>query len=158
MYVSWNDFADGGSLRVLFSTDNGLTWTNERQLAPASPFIRDVQITGDFATGDVYVAGMDEGAGASLTIDINNIYRSTDGGNTWTNTYTGPSFPGPGVTTCPNPYFACMFPDTGGYWRHVGWGEPAAFNGLVHYLCPARHRRRPRRRLLHPLDRQRRDL
>ena len=60
MYVSWNNFADGGSLRVRFSTDNGLTWTNERQLAPASPFIRDVQITGDFATGDVYVAGMNE--------------------------------------------------------------------------------------------------
>mgnify|MGYP003694121589 CR=1 FL=1 len=26
----------------------------------------------------------------------NKIYRSTDGGNTWTNTYTGPTFPGPG--------------------------------------------------------------
>src|SRR5256714_14569388 len=57
MYVSWNNFADGGSLRVRFSTDNGGTWT-ERQLAPPSPFIRDVQITGDLATGTVYVAGM----------------------------------------------------------------------------------------------------
>ena len=61
MYVSWNNFADGGSLRVRYSTDNGRTWTNERQLAPASPFIRDVQITGDSATGTVYVAGMNEG-------------------------------------------------------------------------------------------------
>src|SRR5262249_35666479 len=26
MYVSWNNFADGGSLRVRFSTDNGVTW------------------------------------------------------------------------------------------------------------------------------------
>ena len=26
----------------------------------------------------------------------NKIYRSTDGGDTWTNTYTGPTFPGPG--------------------------------------------------------------
>ena len=25
----------------------------------------------------------------------NKIYRSTDGGNTWTNTYTGPAFVGP---------------------------------------------------------------
>src|SRR6266496_99060 len=60
MYVSWNNFADGGSLRVRFSTDNGTTWT-ERQLAPANPFIRDVQITGDPTNGNVYVAGMNEG-------------------------------------------------------------------------------------------------
>src|SRR6266571_2635042 len=26
MYVSWNNFADGGSLRVRYSTDNGATW------------------------------------------------------------------------------------------------------------------------------------
>src|SRR5262249_8270925 len=63
----------------------------------------------------------------------------TDGGNTWTNTFTGAAFPGPGVTTCPNPYFACMFPDTGGYWRHMGWGEPAAINGVVHYVYASRN-------------------
>ena len=31
-----------------------------------------------------------------------------------------------------------MFPDNGGYWRHEGWGEPAAFNGFVH-LVYAQH-------------------
>ena len=138
MYVSWNNFADGGSLRVRFSTDNGLTWNNERQLAPASPFIRDVQITGDLATGTVYVAGMNE-MGGGLTTRANKIYKSTDGGNTWANTFTGAAFPGPGVTTCPNPYFACMFPDTGGYWRHMGWGQPAALNDVVHYVYASRN-------------------
>ena len=138
MYVSWNNFADGGSLRIRFSTDNGLTWNNERQLAPASPFIRDVQITGDSATGTVYVAGMNE-MGGGLTTRANKIYRSTDGGNTWTNTFTGASFPGPGVTTCPNAYFACMFTDTGGYWRHMGWGQPGALNGVVHYVYASRN-------------------
>ena len=49
------------------------------------------------ATGTVYVAGMDEGGGGFPHNNANHIYRSTDGGNTWTNTYTGPSFPGPGV-------------------------------------------------------------
>src|SRR5437667_2065887 len=137
MYVSWNNFADGGSLRVRFSSDNGATW-NERQLAPASPFTRDVQITGDLVTGTLYVAGMNE-MGGGLTTRANKIYRSTDGGNTWTNTFTGGSFPGPGVTTCPNPYFACMFTDTGGYWRHMGWGEPAALNGVVHYVYASRN-------------------
>src|SRR5438046_5435704 len=45
MYVSWNDFAVGGNLKVRYSTDNGATWPNERQLPPASPLIRDNQIT-----------------------------------------------------------------------------------------------------------------
>ena len=62
----------------------------------------------------------------------NLFFRSTDGGNTWTNTYTGPSFPGPGVTAVG--YFACMFPDGGGYWRHEGWGEPAVLNHVVSYV------------------------
>src|SRR5713101_7767006 len=137
MYVSWNDFGRGEGLFVRYSTDNGATWTNERQLASGSPFIRDVQITGDLATGDVYVAGMNEGGGGFPHNDNNLMFRSTDGGNTWTNTFTGPTFPGPGVTTCPNAYFACMFTDTGGYWRHEGWGEPAAFNHVVSYVYAA---------------------
>ncbi len=133
MYVSWNDFnVGGGALFVRYSTDNGLTWTNARQITTGTPFIRDVQITGDLATGDVYIAGMNEGGGGFPHNDSNLIFRSTDGGNTWTNTYTGPSFPGPGVTAVG--YFACMFPDGGGYWRHEGWGEPAAFNHVVSYV------------------------
>jgi hypothetical protein len=27
-----------------------------------------------------------------------------------------------------------MFSDNGGYWRHEGWGEPAAFNNFVHLV------------------------
>jgi hypothetical protein len=134
MYVSWNDFTRGQNIFVRFSTDNGLTWTNERQIT--NTFIRNVQITGDLATGDVYIAGMNEGGGGFPHNDANVIFRSTDGGNTWTNTYTGPSFPGPGVGAVG--YFAVMFPDGGGYWRHEGWGEPAALNGAVH-LVYAQH-------------------
>jgi hypothetical protein len=108
MYISWNNFSVGsGALMVRYSTDNGLTWTNERTVSNTATFIRNVQITGDPVTGDVYIAGMDEGGGGFPHNDINKIYRSTDGGNTWTNTYTGPSFPGPGVTA--SGYFACMF-------------------------------------------------
>ncbi len=133
MYVSWNDFnVGGGALFVRYSTDNGITWTNARQITTGTPFIRDVQITGDLVTGDVYIAGMNEGGGGFPHNDSNLFFRSTDGGNTWTNTYNGPSFAGPGVTAVG--YFACMFPDGGGYWRHEGWGEPAALNGIVHYI------------------------
>ena len=132
-YVSWNDFAAGGNLKVRYSTDNGATWTNERQLAPGSPFIRDTQITGDLATGTVYVAGMDEGGGGLAGPRSNKIYRSTDGGNTWTNTYSGPTFAAAGRANCTaNPYFVCMYsPNT---WRSMGWGEPAALNGVVSYV------------------------
>ncbi len=134
MYVSWNNFALGGNLMVRSSTDNGATWGNERQLADANPFIRDVQVTVDLTTGDVYVAGMDEGGGGFPHNDRNLIFKSTDGGNTWANTYTGPAFPGPGVTTCAsNSYFACMFSGPS-HWRHEGWGQPAANNGVVNLV------------------------
>ena len=60
-------------------------------------FIRNVQLTGDLVTGDVYIAGMDEGSGCTSGCGSNRsnkIYRSTDGGNTWINSYTGPTFVG----------------------------------------------------------------
>jgi hypothetical protein len=38
------------------------------------------------------------------------------------------------------------------YWRHMGWGEPAAFNGVVSYVYAARNPGNATpRRLLHPL-------
>jgi hypothetical protein len=135
MYVSWNDFSVDGAIVVGFSTDNGLTWTNERHLSGS--FIRNVQITGDFATGDVYAAGMDEGEGCSSgcgTTRANLIFRSTDGGNTWSNTYTSPTF----VGACRGSvgYFCTMYPT---YWRHMGWGQIAAFNHVVHLDYAARN-------------------
>jgi hypothetical protein len=133
MYISWNDFTRGADIFVRFSTDNGATWTNERQLSTA--FFRNVQITGDPVTGDVYVAAMDE-MGGGLGNRANRIYRSTDGGNTWANTYIGPTFAGPGRGASGS--FATMY-NNPAYWRHQGWGEPAAFNGVVHYVYASRN-------------------
>ena len=134
MYISWGN---SSALAVTYSSDNGLTWHTPIQVAPASPFIRDVQITGDLSgNGVLYLAGMDEGGGGFPHNDINHIFKSTDGGNTWTHPYIGPAFAGPGVTAVG--YFACMFSDGGGYWRHEGWGEPAALNNVVH-LVYAQH-------------------
>jgi len=44
---------------------------------------------------------MDERGGGFPHDDTNYIYKSTDGGATSSNTYTGPSFPRPGVTFVP---------------------------------------------------------
>src|SRR5438874_6194599 len=140
MYISWNDFnVGGGALFVRYSTDNGLTWTNSRQVTTS--FIRDVQITGDKVTGDVYIAGMDENGGNGCSSGCgstrnNKIYRSTDGGNTWSNTYTGPSFIGPCRSN--SGYFCTMY-SSPAYWRHMGWGEPAAFNHVVSYVYSAKN-------------------
>jgi hypothetical protein len=133
MYISWNDFDQpNANIFVTFSSDGGATWHSPVMVSTQSTFIRNVQMTGDLATGDVYIAGMDEGGGGFPHQDTNLIFKSTDGGNTWMNIYTGPQFLGPGVTFVG--YFACMFLDGGGYWRYEGWGQPAAFNGIVHLV------------------------
>src|SRR5712691_4019380 len=138
MYVSWNDFNIGaGALVVSRSTDNGNTWSGEITVSNTGTFIRNTQITGDQSgNGTLYIAGMDEGGGGFPHNDTNKIFKSTDGGASWSNTYTGTPFAGPGV--CSSGYFAGIFSTNGCYWRHEGWGEPAAFSNVVH-LVYAQH-------------------
>jgi len=123
MYISYNDFNIGGGALYVTYSDNGTTWT-QVQLNPG--FIRDIQVTGDLQGGGrVYVATMDEGGGG-LTTRQNVMYRSTDGGVTWTSSNAGPAFQGPGRAT--SGYFALAFSTI---WRHMGWGEPAASGNVV---------------------------
>jgi hypothetical protein len=82
LYVSSNDFNRNPGIFVRYSTDTGLTWTNERQITSGTPFIPNVQITGDLATDDVYIAGMNENGGNTNFNRNNLMFRSTDGRNT----------------------------------------------------------------------------
>src|SRR5437016_4050695 len=123
MYISYNDFNIGGGALYVVYSDNGTTWSAV-QLNPG--FIRDIQVTGDLqGSGRVYVATMNEGGGG-LTTRQNVMYRSTNGGVSWTSVNAGPAFQGPGRAT--SGYFALVFSSI---WRHMGWGEPAASGNVV---------------------------
>ncbi|PYJ27617.1 MAG: hypothetical protein DME89_08660, partial [Verrucomicrobia bacterium] len=112
MYISYNDFNIGGGALYVTYSDNGTAWTAV-QLNPG--FIRDIQITGDLqGSGRVYVAAMNEGGGGLATRQ-NVMYRSTNGGVSWTSSNAGPAFQGPGRAT--SGYFALVFSSI---WRHMG--------------------------------------
>ncbi len=136
MYISYNDFSVGGGALFVTYSDDGNTWSTPAQLSTA--FIRDVQLTGTppsaplnvAFTSSVFVAAMDEGSGG-LTTRQNVMYRSTNGGVTWTSAIMGPRFNAAGDHVClSNAYFAQINP----IWRHMGWGEPGVGpHGVVHY-------------------------
>jgi hypothetical protein len=136
MYVSWNDFANNGGALSLVYSDNGISWTGPVILN--SGFIRNVQITGSprgaklvGKSSTVFVAAMDEGGGG-FNLRENIMYKSLDGGVTWTSTVMGPRFNPPGDEICiSDGYFAQVNP----IWRHMGWGQPGVGPaGVVHYV------------------------
>jgi hypothetical protein len=136
MYVSFNDFTNNGGALSLVYSDDGATWKGPVILNPN--FIRDVQVTGsprgaklfEGKNSTVFVAAMDEGGGGNATRQ-NLMYKSLDGGATWTSTTLGPRFNAVGDQSCiGGGYFYMVNP----IWRHMGWGEPAVGpSGVVHY-------------------------
>src|SRR5919197_466375 len=81
LYITWNDFSQSEQIRSTFSTDGGVTWSNPVNVN--NSFIRNVQVTADKVTGDVYIAGMDENGGNGCSSGCassnrnNKNYRST---------------------------------------------------------------------------------
>ena len=138
MYISWNDFAFNTDLSVTHS-DNGTTWSAPVRLNNGNPFIRDVQLTGspvgatryEGANSTVFIAGMNESVNGGCGNRQNLMYKSLDGGTTWTSTTLGPLFKPICDGLCDNTYFAKVNPII----RHMGWGQPAVGpNGVVHYV------------------------
>src|SRR5438105_13782552 len=72
-----------GAQQVTRSTDGGATWSTPVGLVlPAGvTFMRNVQDTGG-PDGTFFIAGMNENGGG-LAARTNYMYRSTDGGVTW---------------------------------------------------------------------------
>ena len=136
MFVSYNDYTTtcgaGGCLFVTYS-DDGVSWSTPKQLNTGT-FYRNVQVTGSprgakliGKNSTVFIASMDEGGGGNATRQ-NLMFRSTDGGKTWTRVIMGPRFNPVGDQACG--YFYQVNPII----RHMGWGEPAVGpDGVVHY-------------------------
>jgi hypothetical protein len=131
MYISYNNFATANAdLQVVYS-DNGTTWIGPVTAHTGTPFMRDVQITAA-SDGDVFLAGMDEGGGG-FNPRTNHMFRSTNGGVSYTDIVMGAAVPAAGVGTCGG-YFATMFA-VNPFWRHMGWGNPGAGpSNVVHYV------------------------
>jgi FG-GAP-like repeat len=132
MYMSWNDFAVGSGALEVTHSDDGTVWSPV-VVSNTAAFMRDVQLTGG-PDGTVFLASMDEGGGGLAGPRHNIMFRSLDGGVTWTASpgiSMGASFLGPGDSVCAsNSYFAKMPP----IWRHMGWGQPGVGpNSVVHY-------------------------
>ena len=139
--------------QVRFSADNGVTWTTSDSWPPPAHSSAMSRSPATWPQARVHRRHGRRRRGFPHNAATKSI-RSTDGGNTWTNTYTGPDFPGPGVTTCAPTATSPACLTARCYWRHMGWGEPAALQRRRSLrLCSARRRRRPRRRLLHSLHR-----
>lgn len=127
-YISFNNYATTNTNLQVVHSDNGVTWSAPVDLF-SSGFLRNVQITGG-PDGSVFVASMDEGGGATNN-RTNYVFRSTDGGATWSYPIqVGPPFAPVGDKQC-DAYFRAVSP----IWRHMGWGQPAAGpGGVVHYV------------------------
>ncbi len=139
MYISFNDYAVYPTALSVVHSDDGSTWSSPVIIAQenGSDLIRDVQITGTPAgtqryegnNSTVFVAAMAEGGGG-FNQRQNLMFKSLDGGNTWTSATLGPAFKPTGDMECPPPYWVAVAP----IWMHMGWGEPAVGpNGVVHY-------------------------
>jgi hypothetical protein len=139
MYVSWNNFDIGSGALSVTHSDDGVTWSTPVLVSNTTTFVRDVQITGSPAgatryegnDSTVFIAGMDEGGGGCATRQ-NLIFKSLDGGVTWTKITIGGRFAPICDALCSsNTYFAQVNPII----RHMGWGEPGVGpNGVVHYV------------------------
>lgn len=130
IYNSYNDFSiAGGALRTTFSTDGGVTWS--APLTVFNGFRRDIALAVT-PNGNVWLAGMDEGANGGGANRTNFMHRSTDGAVTWgAGVAQGAPFAPVGNVNCSgNSYFRVVTPQI----RHMGWGQPAGGpNNVVHY-------------------------
>lgn len=91
LYAGWRQFGSSSNMRFIRSTDGGVTWSSPLTLAGSQGAYVSVGPNGNIPGGNVYFACL---SGSSLV-----VYRSTDGGLSFPNTYVAIS-PSPPGTSC----------------------------------------------------------
>ena len=135
LYLSWNDFTVSTSVRldVSYSTNGGASWATPIQVtSPITSVVRNVQLVADRSgsAGTLYLFANDENGGG-LNDRTHLLYRSTNGGTSWTQVAIAAAQPAPGDDVCSVPYFARINP----LWRWMGAGQPAVGPGnVLHYV------------------------
>ena len=134
LYVSYNNFNVSAGAAEVTHSDDGTSWTSPVDLT-TTPFIRSVEV-GVGPDGHVFLAALNENGGGLSTGAQNLMFRSTDGGVTWTTPAASlipGTFQNPGETTCG--YFAAMAATSlTNTWRQQGWGNVAIGpSGVVMY-------------------------
>ncbi len=133
MYISWNDFTYtpfNPGISVTHS-DNGDDWSAPSRLEPIEA--SNIQITGSRGTdGRVFVVGLDPSVAGKYPSSRNYIWRSTDGGDNWTQLNLGTAeFRAITSKVCG----AAGIPNV---WRYKGLGQPGVGpNNVVHYAWGA---------------------
>jgi hypothetical protein len=133
--LAWNDFAanPNGTLFVTTSTNGGASWAAPIQVAPpGTSVVRAVRLVADVsgAVGTLYLFANDENGGG-FNPRTHLLYRSTDGGSTWTPAPIAAAVSAPGDDLCSVDYFARITP----LWRWMGAGQPAVGPGnVLHYI------------------------
>lgn len=89
LYIGWRYFGSGGGMKFVRSTDKGVTWSSITNLSGDQGAYLSVGPNGNIPGGNLYYACS---SGGSII-----LYRSTDGGASFTNTGTNISFTGPGT-------------------------------------------------------------
>ncbi len=141
-YVAFNDYSTSEDVpQATYSVDDGVTWSAPVTLFNnIGDFRRALKVTGSLgADGTIFVQTLSEGGGGLNGPRRNFIYRSTDGGVSFTVIQqNGQTFLGPGRSV--SQYFAGMYSTPiAGYWIEMGWGQPGVGpDGVVHYAYAAR--------------------
>lgn len=129
-YAAFNNFGLAGVIQIVYSTDDGVTWSLPVTVSTASTtHRRSVEVFGSLGSdGTVFVQALEENGGFA-NVRQNFIYRSTTGGATWS-----PAIPQGGTFAPPGRGFSAYAPGmyttpVATYWRYLGYGQPGAGPG-----------------------------
>jgi hypothetical protein len=103
LYVAWAEFSGAGKspIDLAYSDDDGATWTGPIRVSDAGHQFDQDATPRVGPDGTVYVSWINSPNEKSTKRNVAMIAKSTDGGNTWSASYTAAPIPAP-ATSLPN--------------------------------------------------------